>query len=1024
MKRIPILCLSLLLLLPQRGTAQATGTITGTVTSTDGRPLLGATVGVVGTNRGAQSGPEGRFTITGVPTGSRTVRASFAGYTEASRTTTVAAGQTASVAIQLTIHAVQLEEVVAVGYGTARKKDLTGSVSQVAVADVPVSTTASVGQMLQGRVAGAQVTQNNGAPGGGISIRIRGTGSISATSEPLYVIDGVPAFSAVSGNNAYSNPLAAINPSDIESIQVLKDASSTAIYGARGAAGVVLVTTKRGRRGEDRVTVESTYGWQSPARRLDMLNGPQFAALVNEARTNVGQQPIYSAAQIADINAAGPGTDWQGLVLRNAPMQSHALSFSGGDEKTRYLLSGSYFDQQGTVIASDFKRYSGRVNLDRTLSSKLQVGINLTGSNIDANVQPTDNGLTSGAVMSALWFNPVVSPRNPDGSWLLNSPVTWPATNPVAVAEENLNRQSSFNAVASTFGEYTFLPGLRLRSSLGLTSTFARNDSYSPRASPSGQASNGTGSILSSQLTNLTNENIATYQRALGPGNVDLTGGFTVQTSRFKSVTAGNSQFVNDLTGVDALGGGTLPSATSNYTQSGLLSYLARANYNLLDRYLFTVTGRADGSSRFGKNNKWGFFPSAAFAWRVIDEGFMQNQSALSDLKLRLSYGVTGNQEIGLYQSLARLSSTSYTVGGNAATGFATASAAPNPDLKWETTRQFNGGLDIAFLDNRVSGSVDVYHSLTDDLLLSVTLPITTGFTTQLKNVGSVKNDGVELSLNTVNVEADHFSWRSTVTMAHNRNEVVSLGIATSLPVADQKGINGQTGQDVMRIIVGEPLGTFVGKKTEGLYQAGDACPLKVRRPTLDCLPGEYRYVDANGDGKIDANDNVILGNGQPYVYGGFSNNFTVGLFELNAFLQFSQGGKVLNAPAINTKNVNTFSNQTVDALNRWTPTNTNTNVPRANADRPRELYDVHIEDGSFVRLQSVSLNFDVPVQYVPRAQRARLYVTGQNLKLWTRYSGFDPEVNSFGADATAPGVDAGAYPKARNWTLGVNLTF
>jgi TonB-linked SusC/RagA family outer membrane protein len=1000
------------------------GVLSGRITGAKGEPLEGARVLVVGTPQGGTTGPGGEFLIRGVPSGPHAVRATFPGYEEGSRWVVLNPERPAEIVLPLRSQVVHLAGVVAIGYGTARRKDLTGSIGSVPVHDALVEPTASVGQMLEGRVAGAQVIQNNGAPGGGIAIRVRGTASVSASSEPLYVVDGIPAFSVGRNNSAYANPLAAINPYDIASIEVLKDASSTAIYGSRGAAGVVLVTTKQGERGQDRLSMESTYGVQSPEKYLSMLNATQFAQEVNDARANAMMSPIYSALQMDSIRALNGGTDWQRLVMRNAPMQSHSLTFSGGDEKTRYLLSGSYYDQKGIIIGSDFVRYSGRVNLDRTLSSRLLAGTTLTVSSVDQNLQATDNGLANGAAMGALWFNPVAGPRNADGSWLLYSPVTWPATNPVAIAEEDLNHQTGFHVIGGAYAEYRLLEALRLRSSLGLTSSFGRTDVYSPRTSPNGWTTNGIGSAVSVQSSNLTNENTAMYARDLGPGTLDLLGGFTVQTSRVRTTTAGNSQFVNDLTGVENLGAGTIPTVGTNLRDWALLSVLGRANYNLLDRYLFTFTGRRDGSSRFGANSKWGFFPSAAFAWRLVDEPFMQDQSVFSDLKLRLSYGVTGNQEIGLYQSLARLATTGYSIGGAAAIGFAPDGAAPNPDLKWETTKQYNGGLDWGFLGNRVTGSVDAYHSVTHDLLLGVTLPATSGFSSQLRNVGSVENDGVELELSTTNFASRRVSWRSALTFAHNRNRVIDLGVSRALPISDQKGVNAQTGQDVLVMMVGQPLGTFVGKKTDGLYQPGDACPLKVLRPRLDCVPGEYKYVDSNGDGKIDANDNVVLGNGQPDFYGGLSNTVKSGPFEVSAFLQFSQGGEVLNAPAINMKNVNTFSNQTVDALRRWTPANTNTSVPRANADRPREVYDVHIEDGSYLRLQTVTLAYQVPPRLIPSSESARVYVTGQNLKVWTKYTGFDPEVNSFGADATAPGVDAGSYPKARSYSVGVNVAF
>ncbi|MBW3627674.1 MAG: TonB-dependent receptor [Gemmatimonadetes bacterium] len=995
---------------------QAAGTITGVVTGSGGRPLAGVSVAVAGTTRGSQTDAQGRYTITGVPAGRRTLRATFAGHGEAVQQVTVTDGQTVRVDIELSPQAVQVEGVVAVGYGTARRRDVTGAVGSVSVDEVQVATTATVGQMLQGRVAGAQVTQNDGTPGGGVSIRVRGTASISAASEPLYVIDGVPVISAGNTRDRRVNPLASLSPNDIASIEVLKDASSTAIYGARGASGVVLVTTKQGQRGQDRFTVESSYGTQSPARYLDVLNGPQFADMVNEARTNIGLSPLYTAAEVARIHAAGPGTDWQRELLREGvPMQDHSITFSGGDARTRYLLSGNFFDQQGIIVGSDFRRLSGRVNLDRTLSDRLQVGTSLNIGNTARN--------NRGGMEALLRFNPVVGPKLEDGTWRMSSPITHPGSNSVAIAHENLDREANFQVTNNSFADFRIVEGLRLRSSLGLVTRNGRVDFYAPRTSPTGASVLGQGRAETAQTTNLTNDNILSAQRELGPGTLDVTGGFSVQTSRTRTTFSSNEQFVNDLTGVNNLGAGTRPSASTGDSEWALLSVLGRANYNLLDRYLFTVTGRRDGSSRFGANNKWGFFPSAAFAWHVVDEPFMANQSLFSDVKLRLSYGVTGNQEIGLYQSLARLTDAGYGIGGQTAVGFAPAGAAPNPDLKWETTRQANAGLDFGVLGNRVNGSIDVYRSVTDDLLLAVALPSSSGFQSQLRNVGSVRNDGVELMLNTINLQTARFSWNSTLTLAHNRNEVTNLGVAKELANASQGGFGG-TGQNVLITVVGQPLGTYFGKKTDGLYQQGDACPLKVLRRNLDCVPGEYRYVDVNGDGRINVNDNVVLGDGQPDLYGGLANNVTAGPLELSAFLQFSYGADVLNQLGIWDRQVNTFSNQRAVALDRWTPTNTNTGVPRANADRPREVYDIHVEDGSFVRLQTVSLGYKVPARLVPGANDVRVYVTGQNVKLWTRYSGYDPEVNSFANDATAPGVDWDPYPRARSYSVGVNLAF
>ena len=996
-------------------------TITGRVTdATNGRPLANVQVAVVGTQLGTLTNAEGRYTIANVPDGQQTIRAILIGYAPQTRAVTVA-GQAVSADFTMTVRASVLSEVVTVGYGTQRRQDVTGAVASVNLEDAPVAQTQNVGQILQGRVAGAQVTQNNGAPGGGISIQVRGSNSITATSEPLYVIDGIPAITGSGSNDAYQNPLSAINPSDIQSIEVLKDASSTAIYGARGANGVVLVTTRRGSRGESRLALEASYGTQEIRQQIPMLNGSQFAELYNEARTNAGLTTFYTPTQIASL---GAGTNWQNQVLQTAPQQTYNLSASGGDDRTRYLLSGSYFDQSGIVIGSNFTRASARVNLERNVASRLQLGTNFTLSNTRNNIRPSDNGLGSSTVMSALWFNPASPVRNPDGTWVLQSPQTWPATNPVASGTDLVQRRSLFNAIGNVFGEYAILPTLRARSSLGVTQNYERFLYYAPRTIVEGASVGGDANQASGQELTLINENTLTYNRRVAGNPLDLLGGFTVQRSRFQSDTARNQQFPNDLTGAFNLNAGTLPRVGSGDTEWALLSWLGRVNYNVADRYLLTLTGRADGSSRFGENSKWGFFPSASAAWRIINEPFFKNQKLFDDLKLRLSYGVTGNQEIGLYNSLARLATTNYVYGNALTVGYSPNATAPNPDLKWEQTQQYNAGLDMGWLDNRITATVDAYRSTTRDLLLRVSLPASTGFQNQLQNVGSVRNGGVEASISTLNLSRRGFTWRTTFNAAANRNRVLNLGAATEIPNTDDKGIGGQVGGAVIVTRVGEPLGTFVGLRTNGLFQQGDQCTLTTLRPTIDCVPGEYKYVDTNGDGRINANDRVILGNAQPDWYGGLSNDFTVGPFTLNVFFQGVFGNEVLNAPAINTKNVSTFSNQTRDALNRWTPTNTNTNVPRANANRPREVYDVHVEDGSFIRLQTLTLGYTLPARLIPRAQGARVYVTGQNLALWTDYTGFDPEVNSFGGDVRARGIDLGGYPRARVWNFGLNLGF
>jgi TonB-dependent starch-binding outer membrane protein SusC len=996
------------------------GTISGRVVdAATGEPLAGVSVSVVDTRLGSLTNASGAYTITGVPAGTHQVRAQRVGYAADLQLVTVAADQSATVNFRLEAAAIALQEIVVVGYGTQRRRDVTGAISSVDVTEIPtVATSTSVGQLLQGRVSGAQVVQNNGAPGAGISIRIRGTNSITANSEPLYVIDGMPAFVGSGSQDPYQNPLAAISPLDIESIEVLKDASATAIYGSRGASGVVLITTRQGRRGENRVTLESSAGIQSPARRLDLLNARQFAELANESLINVGLDAAYSEAEVQSF---GEGTDWQDLVLRTAAAQSHNLTVSGGTERTRYLVSGSYLGQDGVMLGSQFERYSARVNLDQTVSSRLRLGTTLSVSSVESDLQLTDRALVSGAVTGAIMFNPVSPVRDPDtGAYVMTSPVTYPVLNPVALGRDVLNQRTRFALVGNVFGEYEFNEMLRLRTSFGTTSLFSRNRFFAPRTTPIGEGENGTGNQFSGTSLDLTNENILSYRRPVrGTDNLDVVAGFTVQTGRDEGVSAANSQFANDATGVYNLSAGTLPSANSSFSEWGLLSYLARANYSLLDRYLVTVTGRYDGSSRFGDNRKWALFPSAAVAWRLVQEPFMRNQRLFNDLKLRLGYGITGNQEIGLYQSLARLAIDNYSLSRATVIGYAPAGAAPNPNLKWETTRQFNAGVDLGLFDSRITASVEAYRSVTDDLLLRVNLPSTSGYDTQLQNIGSVANNGVELSLSTLNLDRPGIGWRSRLTLAANRNRVLDLGVADEI-IAPHGGINA--GNAVL-IRVGHPTGLFAGYRTDGIFQEGDECTLTFRRQDLDCVPGEYRYVDINEDGRINADDWTILGHGHPDFYGGLTNDFRFGPVDLSVFLQGSYGGEVLNGPAVYLRRVNPQSNQTAEALDRWTPTNTDTDIPRANAARPREMYDTFVEDGSYLRLQSVTLGYVLPGGLIPAASHARLYVAGENLRVWSRYTGYDPEVNSMGGGISR-GVDLGAYPRARTWNVGMEVTF
>ena len=867
---------------------------------------------------------------------------------------------------------------------------------------------------------------NSGIPGSGASVHIRGTNSISANSEPLYVIDGIPAMQGTSSDDPTFNPISQLNPDDVESVEILKDASATAVYGSRGANGVVLVTTRRGQRGEDRVTLESSYGAQQISKRIPVLTGPQYMTLVNEAYHNADSTRAlrYTAQDIANAGTY----DYPDMLVRTGMQQSHALTLSGGDARTRYLLSGNFLNQEGILINSAFQRYGVRFNLDREVSKRFRTGTSLSVARVRQDVDWTENGgIGAGArgILAAMNFDPSLSPKNANGDWNLRAVLGEQLENPLANISETVDRRNEWRLLGNVFADLAVTDGLHLKSTVGVNGHFWRNPYFAPRTIAAGASVNGSGSMGTGYDREVINENTANYHRQIGPGTLDLLGGFSVQTGASESSNSHAEGFPTDVIGWNDLGSGSSQRrVSSGYSDWALLSALGRANYNLLDRYLFTVTARRDGSSRFGANNKWAFFPSAAFAWRLSDEPFMRTQTLFNDLKLRLSYGVTGNQAVSQYQSLSRMNSTFAGIGATReVVTLVPSGSAPNPNLKWESTRQLNAGVDASLFNNRVTLSLDAYHSVTKDLLLWTNLPRTSGYVNQLRNIGSVRNRGVELGISTVNIQHGSVTWRSTLNVAGNRNVVLDLGdVNTILPGPSRYGwfIDGY---DSFVVQVGQPLGSIYGYRVTGLWQQGDACSLKAPQ-NKDCAPGEYRIADVNGDSLITPADRAILGYTQPSFYGGISNSVTFGPFSLDVFCNFSYGNKVANVNNVFSELATGFLNERAEVLDRWTPTNTNTTIPRANNARPRRLYSTFVEDGSFLRLQTITLGYQFPPGLIPGTRTARLYLTGQDMFVLSSYSGFDPEVNSIGGDSRYRGVDSGAYPRARVVNFGMTVTF
>ncbi len=1014
--------------------ALQTGSVAGTVRDAgSGAPLAAAGVTVVGTRLTSTTQADGRYAIAGVPPGTHRLRARLLGYTPGDTTVVVQDGRESVVDFGLRGSAIELNPVVAVGYANVRKSDLTGAVSSVSAEEfaTKAAPTVTLSSGLQGKAAGVHVIDNSGMPGVGARVRIRGNGSINANSEPLYVVDGLPAEQGSNSTDPKSNPLMSVDPSEIQSIDVLKDASATAIYGARGANGVVLITTRRGQAGKSRVTLESSAGFQDIARTIPVLNGQQFMQLSNGARTNANLAPLYTNAQVA----AAPTYDYPSMMLRTGLQANQTISLSGGDQRLRYLLSGNFTRQEGIELGSDFNRYGLRLNLDGDVSPRFRWGTSLSMTRVARNAAGVENaavGNSANGIQAAMQFAPFAAPRDTAGNWIKTSPSTEPVPNPVARATEETDLNTTSRMLGNIFGEFDITPALRVKSTFGGSFQFNGIHFFAPRTILDGGAG-GSGWIYSSQGRVLTNENNVSFHGTVGPGSLDALAGFSVQTTDSEAVQGNAANFPTDVTNVFNLGSGSqLSPAGSGVIESAILSYLGRAQYVIADKYIFTLTGRRDGSSVFGANHKWAFFPSGAFAWRIGNEGFMQGQSLFSDLKLRLSYGTVGNQAVAPYQSLSRLGVAWYSAGTTEIPALAPGGGMPNPDLKWEQKTELNVGIDASLLNNRVTLSLDAYHAKTTDLLLSVPVPSTTGFSSQLRNIGSLQNRGVELTLSTVNVQRGALSWRSTLNIAANRNKVLDLGGQTQILLAPRTG-NFFSPAETYIVRVGEPLGSIYGYQVSGLWQPGDRCYLKN---PLDCTPGEYKMVDqntidTNGDGKPDrpdsvitAADRVILGYGDPKFYGGLSNTFTYGRFSLDLFFSFNYGNKIINAGNAYGGLAIGQANERATVLDRWTPTHTNTDVPRANAGRPRRLYSTLVEDGSYVRLQTLTLGYELPAGLIPGTESARLFLTGQNLVTATDYSGFDPDVNSMGGDPRFGGIDIGAYPHSRVWNFGVSVNF
>ncbi|QNL52458.1 TonB-dependent receptor [Olivibacter sp. SDN3] len=1001
---------------PERKTLRNTqeAFVSGKVADESAAPIEGVTVAVKGTTLRTQTDAEGKYRLT-VNDG-QTLVFTAVGY--ASYEITVKKESTINVTLKTAIG--DLDEVVVVGYGTQRKGDLTGSVATVREADIKATPIVALDRALQGRAAGVQVTTNSARPGGQTTIRIRGTGSVNASNEPLYVIDGYP-----------TGDLNSINPSDIESIEVLKDASATAIYGSRGSNGVVMVTTKRGTSGQSLINFESYYGSQSVTNKIDLLNAREYAEFINEARVNAGGSVYFDGSSPdrplpSDLSS---GTDWQDLVFRDAPIQNYQLSFYGGGDKTNYSLSGSYYDQDGVIVNSNFKRYTVRANIDREVKSWIKVGLSMQGAYTQTNNArtETEGGASGGVTNAAINYAPVFPVYDANGVYHrevgpLNGNLV---DNPLGIANEVTDINNTMRFLANAYAELYFSKHFTFRTTIGANLASNKTNFYASRLIGLGLNSNGSASVSNEFGYNWLNENTLTYKQLFADKHdVNAVLGYTAQVSHNENVSAAAVNFNDDFAKFNNLGAGaTLRPPSSGATDWALVSFLARINYAYDSRYLLTLTARADGSSRFGPNKKYGFFPSGAFAWRISNEPFFMQNHWVSDAKLRISYGLTGNQGITDYAYLATIAQSTAILGG--ANPILRVGGVPaiisNLDLGWESNRQLDLGADLSFLENRLRLSVDYYNKVTADLLFSVNVPQTTGYSFSLQNIGQIRNRGIEITLGGSVGKEEGLQWDADFNIAFNRNEVMRLDGRPEYLTGS--GVGHLQVANPNQLKVGEPLGNFYGRIVDGIFQneqevAGSAQP--------NASPGDFRYRDLDGNNVINDDDRTVIGNGYPDFIGGFNNTLRYRGFDLNIFFQGSFGNDILNYGRFDLYNLNGNNNQAKDVVNRWTPENPSNDIPRANAaGGQRILSTFQIENGSYLRLKNISLGYQLPQSFINRlnGRSIRVYVSAQNLWTWTDYTGFDPEVSRFGTSSISQGMDYGGYPAAKTFLVGLNFT-
>jgi TonB-linked SusC/RagA family outer membrane protein len=1010
---------------PKPSTTIVAMDVQGTVRDTNG-PLPGVNVKLKGTTIGATTDVNGKYKLS-VPDGNGTLVFSFVGFT----TQEIAINNRATIDVVMAELPKALSEVVVVGYGTQKRVDLTGSVGSVSTKQLQERPAINLEQELAGKIAGVNVSTNSGRPGGNTTVRIRGYNSLSASNNPLYVVDGVV---WTEGGNA-------INPNDVETIDVLKDASATAIYGTRGANGVILITTKRGSRNREGTVNYDTYGSLSVmAKKIPVLNSKEFLAVEDLAYANIQKyDPAgWASGKYADKDPKIKRTaligklfdanlnplydvNWQDATTRKAYSQNHNLAFTGGSDKINYGLFLNYADDEGIIRNTFQKRYNARLAVDNQVKSWLKVGATLNYSSTDARL---GDGNTGGNNVPRMMIEmiPIVPIKYPDGKYGIRQdyPDMENGDNPVALTNEDQRLLKTRLFSGNGTVDINILPGLTFKSTLGVTTSSNYNPYFSSSLVSLSDNFRAYAEVYQYNSTFWQWENHFTYDHTFQKVHkLNVVVGTERQHYDQFQFNASSRDIADDFYKYYNLGSGSLPNAPgSAYTQWQMQSYFSRINYGYNEKYLLTLTGRVDGSSRFGTNHPYAFFPSAALAWRASQEDFLKNNKTISDLKFRLSYGLIGNSEIGQYSSQAQLNTATYVFGGNRANATVLGNIA-NPDIQWEKTSEVDFGVSLGLFNNRLTLEADAFYKKTQALLLNAPLPYTSSYETITTNIGKVSNKGLEFTLNTVNIKSDNFSWNSSFNISLLKNKILALGQANDDIYTSPSFLT-----DFNLLRVGESVGTFYGQKVLGTWGSNET----AEAARYGKLPGDLKFLDVNNDGQINSQDNVILGKSTPDGYGTFNNTFRYKNVDLGVELQFVYGNQVMNLTQHSAQDRTGQANSYATVLNAWTPTNQNTNIAEVRPSFVRYdtgIYSTKVQSGSFVRGKTVTLGYNFPTDMVKRIKlsRLRVYAQAQNLFLITKYPGYDPETTTYG-DSFAQGIQFFDYPKPRTFLLGLNVSF